>query len=220
MDTIDLSAVKMDEVITVEHPAPEEPAAGQEAAPVAKVEEKKEAPPVICNRCGHKVGEKLFAEPTQQDKEDFMRALVTCSRFMKRYEIVKDQVYAVFRSRTVSEDEAIIHEFGTKYNTTTLDPAAMVMYLSKVSSVVSLERLIRVKVDGKPDDVCVYPEIDSACYTPAAGDTRTRHEIAVNKVIGGMGPLYTLLLKKYIEFNSLVETLTDKAGQPDFYKAT
>ena len=48
--------------------------------------------PAKCPKCGHNTKDPIVAEPTAEDKADFVRAFLTDSRFTKEYPLFNGAV--------------------------------------------------------------------------------------------------------------------------------
>lgn len=166
----------------------------------------------MCPRCGHKRGVPILAEPTEADKQEFIRSILGNRRFFKSISLLSGKITFTFRDLTVAEAdsvEATALRLARDGKLRTLEQQNT--YRSRGLLVCMLERI------SSSHGVKDLPEI--ASYAEKARESnRSDLEEAVETVVTGMNTsLLALAGQAVTQFRHVVETLRLRSGDPDFY---
>ena len=174
----------------------------------------------VCTRCGYRKGTPIYEDPTDLDKQEFLRAVATGDRFRKVYKTLGDRVSVTFRSRTMQENDMLSLQFNRRFTSNGIDPSTLAMYSTRMGLLLCIERL-EIKKDPV-NLLTIYPEVSENAYPPESpADISSVLERADKKILSGKAEfMFAMLFKEYLKFNVLTETLLAKAVNADFWEAT
>lgn len=194
-------------------PAPATPeAAPEEAATVAGGSQ---AQPTHCPRCQWDMSMAFELTPTEDDRSNFVAALLGTSRFRKMIPLLDGKLQLTFRSLTAREAELLFSQLRTDIRAdlvvtdadyfTKLQVYRMVMGLEKI---VSEDRI-----------VAEVPEILTVPFTAEEGKSLlTQMEAWFWESAVPQEPLRRIVAQHHRAFQRLVETLEAQTSEPDFWK--
>jgi len=222
-----LEADKMSHLPTEEEYVPPELIVEKEEAAEEEegVSDKDSLP--FCPRCGQDLSVDVHIEPDPEDKQNFVRAILTNSRWHKAYSLFNDQVRVTFRSRVVDENDDVQSQLqlGEKELANNL----RMLYIRgiRLSLAYSIKSIIFADSDGKVTDNVEYPIVSEEEYPspqPGADEpsrlcVRAHSTIFSSKHVQSEA-LFNAIYSKFQQFDTLTGYLVARADDPDFWKAT
>lgn len=175
--------------------------------------------------------------PTDEDKYQFVKALLAGKPFQKEYSLFSNKMKVVFKTITAAEaeavTEAIVIQSGRVPYTNIMAMGAAHMKYSMACSIVSIttenENGISIKAFESPfkkyDD---SPRKDTY-YVKEDGQLKTKTSLVASapgqKIIWASVdsfsdiqiPIYNILFKCFQEFDALVAQIAKDASDPDFF---
>lgn len=182
-----------------------------EPATATDIPEMPETPPVMCPKCGHNTALPYEAEPTADDKMLFTAGILSQgkARFVKAYTLYNSAVVVVFQTLASAEMQDITRQVNRDIADggvrTEMDMLAKVMEYRSALSLYS--------VAGK----------DLSWIIPATIQTEPPTEEPLKKLLEiidatvlAAEPFKRVVLRKFNEFQRLVEKLEVMVDDPDF----
>ncbi len=178
----------------------------------------------VCAMCGWHHENKDIVEVTDDDKTKFVLAALSGQRFTRTYERFGGRMKITMRSRTYAETEMIgtqIERWRIKDNLQTMS----LMYIKNWTYNL-LVGLAAVEVEDK--EPTIYPEISTKIPEPKAAaegeepvEMPTPLEIAEEKLLSDWNEAtYSVIQNVSRHFDQMVQHLTLRAHDPDFWKET
>ncbi len=178
----------------------------------------------VCAMCGWHHENKDIVEVTDDDKTKFVLAALSGQRFTRTYERFGGRMKITMRSRTYAETEMVgvqLERWRVKENLQTVS----LMYIKNWTYNL-LVGLAAVEVEDK--EATVYPEISTEMPEPKAVaegeepvDVPTPLEIAEEKLLADWNEAtYSVIQSVSRHFDQVVQHLTLRAHDPDFWKET
>lgn len=192
-------------------PAPEpEVEAEPEVTPKAVEEDMTTMPPPACPKCGWERGKAVLAEPTEEDKREFVRSTLGGRRFRKEYSFFDGQVRIMFRSALRGETQAL-SEVLTKDidDRKLLSPQEWHARRRELMLSIILES---VTVAGKLQD---FPEIGGCALEEE--QARRSLEASMASRAGWPESIVGMVLYSQTQFEDLHQTLVARTYDADFW---
>lgn len=181
-----------------------------------------------CPKCGFKLDSPVFTEPTEKDKRDFLRSILSKSRFTKTFGILGGSIRVTFRSPEVTESDDVSVQLRRELaEAGNFDPRFLYIRALRLNMAVCLQDISFVDGDKVIDhkkyptaDATSYPEKTEKGKTPTTICTRAHDSIfAIGGPLGSYA-LYNALYAEYRKFDHLHEVLVSRSDDPDFWTAT
>lgn len=162
----------------------------------------------ICPHCGMNTDTSPFDEPTENDKQEWIRHIMGKNRFCKEYSLYGGKLKIAFKTRTVKENSEVYKYIRNQVNENKISDApasvnpALMYYTTRANIVYSLDSLV---VEGKAVDL-----IDSDNFSLMEND--------LEEYLGAFSQAQIELIVNYlVKFEELCKTLIRRAINPDFF---
>ena len=216
----------VEEEIAVEEEEPD--TTPKELPKIKSAEDIEKDKPIICPKCGWDHKTEFRVTYTAEDKENFLRSILLGdddNEFFKQYYIFNNRIRVTFRQPTLEETEDVAGYIrwlsaGGRSDIRLLFISGLKMslamsihkleYLNEKGIVTEVKDLSAIRNKLKEHKVEIKDAKDYLCYRV--------HDHIFMKTF--KSPLYTAIYREYQKFDELVQLLTERAADPDFYTAT
>jgi hypothetical protein len=199
------------------------PAQGTELPPPEKHPDPVIPPPDVvtlpgnCPHCGGNLGQPSDLQPTDQEKHNFIRYVCGMDRFFKDYEFMGGKVKVRMQTRQVRETDAamaILRDLCNRKVIPDMPISINESYVYNMQRLFVSVCLVSVSFDGAPIRI---PAPISSIEEDLEQAIKTRHKELSGSVSDA---LMAVLLHAQREFDRLVNMMTTRANDSDFYTPT
>ena len=191
----------------------EEPARQGEQSPV-------DASAQLCPNCSWDQSQREVVEVTEEDKEMWLKHLLSGTRFIKEYRLFGNRVMVVLRGRTVAEQDLIMQQLGDdqKKNGEPFTPQMYLYWWSRYALAASLQS---IHYEGKSPKV--FPEIINEDGKQAYKDVEHSHfgtlaYVSKDKLGYWSDMLHNAVLACQQNFDQLCSRLQFQARSENFFE--
>lgn len=178
------------------------------------------SPLTHCPRCRLDMRLEYTAEPSEDDKQQFLVSVLNGSRFMKRVLLFDGRMYITFRSLTSLESTMVMTQM--RYDLLAQKIAGEAEYYAKLM----LYRLALSVAEIGEINGAIHnkvPPIGEIPYTPPAKDEPPETALVpmltyIDTDVLTQESLRRMVGQHHSQFQRIVEALEAVAGQPDFWK--
>lgn len=172
-----------------------------------------------CPRCLFDLRMQYDANPTDTDKQRFLAAMLSQTRFTKQYKLFGDQLQVIFRSLTSKESNLLFRQLNFDLQQGRIGTQAE--YMMQLAAYRLAMSIAEVRNSTGAPIVEISPVFDIPHDTPGPNDTET-HLVPLLKWFDEDGitdeSLRRMLGQLHRHFQRTVEALEAMASEPDFWK--
>ena len=185
----------------------------------------------ICPRCGWDQIHREIAQPSNADKQCFMRSILGRKRYEKEYSLIDNTLKVTFRALSPEETDLVLNQLRADgipsddpmlETTRTMSAMELLVAHNQYRMVCSLKRIDTGADKLDFDPVCpVSFTVITADEKQNEGD-RTVLPSKLKDLMEKLGsePLFNILLNQSQLFHREVDILVQRANDPDFWLTT
>lgn len=171
--------------------------------------------PKPCPMCGWNTRNQDIVDVTEKDKMSFISAVLGGKRFRKTYERMGGRVKITMRSRTVPETDEVMRQLERDRKNENLESMTEIMVRTwHYQMVIGLE-----KVEMADQAPIEFPELDLNSKPGDSSDEYLLQEAGRRVTQGWHEHLYSMIQNASRHFDQVVQALTLRAHDADFWNA-
>lgn len=165
----------------------------------------------LCPNCSWDISQPKEYHPTDEDKAEFVRAVLGNRRFHKVVSFLDGKLNVRYRSTTVAEEYQVQEEVKRDTEQGAFGGMEWISLYRKYQLLFMLEEI------DYAGNITPYPEITSKAYAIDKGESLIK--IAYEQTTRKWGTMvHAMLLRGCIAMNDIFGEMTTKAEQPDFWR--
>ena len=169
-----------------------------------------EEPTVFCPNCSWDVSKPKEYAATEEDKAEFLRAILGNHRFKKQVSFLGGKLHVTYRSLTVPEEQSILASV-----TAGASASGDLNRISWTAAYRKYEMILMLEEIDYNGTVTKYPLVDSPNYEDDSGFSLESAYEQITKEWGTM--LHAILLRGCIAVSEIFGEMMARADQSDFW---
>lgn len=175
--------------------------------------------PPLCPRCHWDQSKEFTANPTDEDRQTFMVAILSLNRFTKAFEIMDGELVITYRTLTAKESQLVFEQLSyDNREGKNLSQAEYYMALQDYRLSMMIES-IRLR-NGRP--IAIVPPLADIPYGPPEDGHKETPlvpmlDYILTEVLSNE-PLRRVVGQHHQQFQRLVESLERQTSEPSFWK--